>query len=53
MIVQEPKTMASKDAVPVIPVLAEILQEWKNAAKHIHKDVGCFLPILYAGVNTH
>jgi integrase len=40
MIVQEPKTMASKDAVPVIPALAEILQEWKNAAKH---SQGCWI----------
>jgi len=40
MIVQEPKTMASKDAVPVIPALAEILQEWKNAAKH---SQGCWM----------
>lgn len=40
MIVQEPKTMASKDAVPVIPKLAEILQEWKNAARH---SQGCWI----------
>ena len=40
MIVQEPKTMASKDAVPVIPALAEILQELKNATKHAD---GCWM----------
>src|SRR5262249_4380485 len=40
MIVQEPKTMASKDAVPVIPALAEILQELRNSMKH---SQGCWM----------
>lgn len=40
MIVQEPKTEASKNAVPVIAALAEILQAWKNSTKHSH---GCWM----------
>jgi integrase len=40
MIVQEPKTMASKDAVPVIPALAAILQELKNSVPFTE---GCWM----------
>lgn len=40
MIVQEPKTTASKNAVSVIPALAEILQELKNSVKH---SEGCWM----------
>lgn len=42
MIVQEPKTEASKDAVPIIPVLAEILQELKNSVGKYAAE-GCWM----------